>query len=229
MKQPVKIISVGGSIIIPKSGFDIAFLKQFRDMILSHVSRGVRFVFITGGGGTSRAYQEAFRGIEEMDADDRDWIGIYTTRLNAQFLRLLFKEVAFDDILIDPSRRVRTRQSILVAAGWRPGFSTDYCAVELAKTFGAKEVINLTDIDQVYDKDPKKFPDATPLDSIEWKNYRAMVGDVWDPGLSTPFDPVASSLADKLKLTVSIVRGTNMTEVDKSIRGESFFGTVIHP
>ena len=84
---------------------------------------------------------------------------------------------------------------ILVAGGWRPGHSTDFNAVVLGKYLGAKRIINLSNIDAVYDRDPKQFPDAQPIRNIDWQGFRAIVGDVWDPGMNTPFDPIAAQLA----------------------------------
>ena len=51
----------------------------------------------------------------------------------------------------------------MVAGGWMPGRSTDDDAVRLAKIYGAEMVINLSNIDYVYDKDPNKYKDAKKL------------------------------------------------------------------
>jgi uridylate kinase len=55
------IISVGGSIVIPKTGFDPAFLKEFRALILKEVKKGRRFILTIGGGATCRQYQAALK------------------------------------------------------------------------------------------------------------------------------------------------------------------------
>ena len=44
-----KILSVGGSIIIPKTGFDISFLKKFRNLILTEIKKGNKFILVIGG------------------------------------------------------------------------------------------------------------------------------------------------------------------------------------
>jgi len=236
------IISLGGSLVIPKIGFDIPFLKRFRKLILDEMKRGKRFILIVGGGATARAYQEGFKdlwippriksgvteGRNDMKLDDKlDWLGIHSTILNAQFVRMLFGDNAYHDVQIDPTKKIKTDKPIIIGSGWKPGCSSDYDAVLAAKTYGAREVINISNIDYVYDKDPTKFTHAKPLPRLTWKEYRAMVGDTWYPGSNAPFDPIASKTADKLGLTVKILRGTALSEARKAIRGEKFRGTTI--
>jgi uridylate kinase len=72
-----KILSVGGSIIIPKTGFDIKFLKKFRAMILARVKKGEKFVLVIGGGATCRVYQDALKKTTKISNVDLDWLGIY--------------------------------------------------------------------------------------------------------------------------------------------------------
>ena len=225
----LKILSVGGSIIIPKTGFDIIFLKKFRQMILDEVKKGQKFILIIGGGSTARVYQDALKETVKLKDVDLDWMGIGATIINANFVRLMFGEFAYKEVITNPTKKVKTNKAIIVAAGYKPGCSTDYDAVLFAKTYGAKEMLNLSNIEYVYDKDPKKFPDAKIIENIDWKTFRKeIVGDIWQPGKSAPFDPVASRAAEKLKLKVSILQGTNLLEVKKALGGKKFKGTVIY-
>jgi len=97
----------------------------------------------------------------------------------------------------------------------------------LAKNLGVKQVINLSNIDFVYTKDPRKFKDAKRLENLSWKKYRAMVGNKWNPGMNAPFDPVASKLAERLGLEVSIIGGKNLKNFENYLSGRKFQGTVI--
>ncbi|MFH1286764.1 MAG: UMP kinase [Candidatus Magasanikbacteria bacterium] len=226
-KETYKIVSVGGSIIIPKTGFDISFLKKFRGLILKEASKGNKFILVIGGGSTCRQYQDAARRTVKLSKDDLDWIGIHTTVYNAQFVKTLFGYNAYKDVISDPTKKVKTNKPIIIASGWKPGCSTDKDAVLLAKTYGAKEVVNLSNIKYAYDKDPNKFQDAKRIEQIDWKLFRKIVGNKWDPGLSAPFDPIASREAEKLGLTVSILDGKNLKEVASVLVGRKFKGTII--
>ena len=225
-----KIISVGGSIIIPKTGFDVEFLKKFRALILTQLKKGERLILVIGGGATCRQYQAAASGVVPLTNTDLDWLGIYTTQFNAQFVKFLFKGFAHNELVLNPTKKVKTNKKLIIAAGWKPGCSTDNDAVLLAKTYGVKEVFNLSNIEYVYDKDPNKFSDAKKLEKINWASFRKeVVGNSWIAGKNAPFDPTASRAAQKLKLTVKILQGTNLAEVEKAICGEVFVGTTIRP
>ncbi len=220
-------MSVGGSIVIPQSGFQADFLKQFRRLILEEVVRGQKFLLIIGGGGTARSYQGVLKDVINPSHDILDWIGIHTTRLNAQLVRLMFGDKAYKEVVLNPHKKISTTKPIIVAAGYEPGCSTDTDAVFLAKTFKAKEVINLSNIDYVYTADPRTNPNATKLERVSWAELRDIIGDKWTPGANVPFDPVAAKLAQKLKLKVSFVKGTNLEDVKKVIQGKVCRGTVI--
>ncbi len=226
MKTPV-IISLGGSLIVPNGGIDAAFLKRFKKIILKRVATGGRFVIICGGGATARHYQKAARSLGGITREDVDWIGIHATRLNGHLLRTVFQRHAHPTVIKNPNAPPRFREPLLIAAGWKPGWSTDYDAVLLASALGASTVINLSDVEYVYSADPKKHPNAKPLECVDWKAFRKIVGNRWDPGANVPFDPVASKLAQHLGLTVKMVRGRSYQEVENALAGKPFKGTVI--
>ncbi len=222
------IISLGGSIIIPKTGFNPAFLKKFRKLILDQVKKGKTFVLILGGGATCRIYQGALKKTRRVSNTDLDWMGLAATIINAEFVRQLFIDSAYKEVLSDPTKKVHTKKPIIVASGWKPGNSTDFGAVKFAKTYGAIDVLNLSNIAYAYDKDPAKYKSAKKIEQIDWKEFRKIVGSKWIPGANAPFDPIASREAEKLGLRVSILKGTDLKEVRKAIEGESFRGTVIY-
>jgi uridylate kinase len=156
-----------------------------------------------------------------------DWLGIHSTRLNAHLLRTLFIEEAQPKIVKNPTGRIRGRESIVIGAGWKPGWSTDYCAVMAAEALGAKRLVNLTNIDHVYTADPRLYPDATKLELVSWSEFRSLIPSEWDPGLSAPFDPVAAKKADELKLEVAIMNGAMLPEFENYLEGRPFAGTII--
>ncbi len=224
-----KIISVGGSIIIPKTGFDINFLKKFRALILARVKKGEKFILVIGGGATCRNYQQTLSKITKISNTELDWLGIYSTWFNAEFVKLMFGKLAYQEVIKNPTNKLITNKPIIIAGGWKPGCSTDKDAVLLAQNFGAEELINLSNIDYVYDQDPQKFKNAKKIEKISWQDFRKnIVGFNWVPGKNVPFDPIASVLAEKLKLKVSILQGTNLVEVKKVLEGKEFKGTIVY-
>lgn len=228
-KREYVVVSVGGSLIVPKD-IDVSFLQNFRTLVRTKTRSGSSFYVIAGGGRLARDYQDAARDIRGEDGFDReeaDWMGIHATRLNAQLLRTMFLEEAQARIVKNPTNRVRPKDSVIVGAGWKPGWSTDYCAVMAAKTLGATKLVNLSNIDYVYTADPRKDPTATKIERIGWKEFRALIPEEWDPGLSSPFDPVAAREAEALGLEVAIINGAKLEEFEHYLDGKPFVGTVI--
>jgi len=227
MEHAPIVISLGGSLIAPPMGINTDFLKAFRRLVTEEVKKGKRFIFITGGGSTARIYMHAAKEVAPLEEEDMDWLGIHATRINAHLLRTVLREFAHPVVCKDPRRKMKWTKPILTAAGWKPGWSTDYIAVRLAKLYDASTIVNLTNVERVYDKDPAKHVDAVPFDRIEWKEFRKIVGTKWSPGLNAPFDPIASTFAAKNKLKVIIAKGTDLMNVKKILEGKSFVGTTI--
>ena len=220
------VISLGGSMIVPNSP-DANFIVKFKNLILKWVEKGKKFYIITGGGKTCRNYNDSLKNIINPTNEDLDWLGISTTRLNAELVRICFEDRAYEKIILDPDIIPETNKSILIGGGWKPGNSSDLAAVHIAKSTGASKVINLSSVDFVYDSDPEKNPNAKKLENISWHDYRSMVSSEWNPGMNLPFDPIASKEAEELGLEVVFIGGHNLESLNDYLEGNSFVGTTI--
>jgi len=221
-----EILSLGGSLVCPDK-IDTKFLKRFRDFILDWIKKGKRFLIFVGGGKTARKYQKAAKELSVGSKAQLDWIGILATWLNAFFVKSLFGDLAFPQVLSDPSRKIETKKKLIFFGGWKPGRSTDFDCVLAAKTFGIKRVINLSDIGYVFDKNPKKFKKAKPLKKISFDDFLKIIGTEWTPGANIPFDPEAIKLAKKEKIKIIILNGRNFGNLEKVLEGRKFKGTTI--
>lgn len=224
--KKLSVISLGGSLIFPDV-INARFLKNFKRLILSRVKAGERFIIITGGGRLCREYNAALAEAGSPSSSDLDWMGISVTWTNAKLVQLLFGKSAQPQIATNPERAPAFTRPILVGGGWKPGRSSDGATVKYAEVFGAKTVINLSNIDYLYDKDPRKFPGAKKIESISWAGFRKIVGSKWDPGANLPFDPTAAKFAQQHGLKVVITRGTDLQNLEKILAGKPARGTVI--
>jgi uridylate kinase len=221
------VISLGGSLLVPGE-IDINFLRKFKSIIEREIKFGKKFIIIVGGGKTARNYQNAAKSLTKVSNEDLDWLGIHATRINAHLLLTIFRKFAYYRIIKNPKEKVVFKEKILIAAGWKPGFSTDHDAVLLAKTYDSDTIINLTNVDYVYDKDPNKFKDAKPFKEISWKDYLKLIDQKWIPGMSAPFDPVASKLAQKFRIKVIIINGRRIKNLKNYLENKKFTGTIIY-
>ena len=206
------------------------FLKAFRTFVLGLVKTGRRVVIVCGGGKTARHYIHAASEVmDHIDPEDLDWLGIpprgSTRTCSVRCFAVLRTRTSSNTLARTPRH---WREKVLVAAGWKPGWSTDYVASRIAGLLGVKHIVNASNIDGVFTADPKKDPTAKLVKEYSWHDYCAMVGDTWDPGLSAPFDPVASKYCQRHEISVAIIDGKISPTSKKSSTARSSRGRCCH-
>lgn len=220
------VIALGGSIIHPRK-IDVLFLRRFESLIIKWVRLGRQFVIVTGGGSVARDYQQAAAQVVSLSNQDQDWIGIHATRLNAHLLRTIFYREA-DPVVIDKRFKIKKLDyPITIGSGWRPGWSTDYVALQLASDFKATEAVIAGKPDYVYAQDPSQDKLARPILELAWPDYRQLIPSRWMPGAHAPVDPVAARLAAREKLVAIVIDGTDLSNFDRLLAGEEFKGSII--
>lgn len=209
------LISVGGSLVVPDD-IDLEFLGKLKAFILEEVENGMQFVIVVGGGSTARKYQNAVRELSNVETSEIDEIGITAIKLNVHMMKLMFAGV--EEVEINPG-----------IEEWEPGRSSDYGTVRVAKKYGAKKMINLTNIDFIYDVEKTKETGETQnLTDVTWDYFIKMLPREWTPGANVPFDPRASEFARDINLEVASINGQNLEELKNYIHGRDFRGTRIH-
>lgn len=230
-QQETIVMSVGGSLIVPDS-IDTVFLSNLKTLIEAQTSteNGRRFIIIAGGGKVCRRYQDAARAVSELDNEDLDWLGIHATHLNGHLLRTIFRDIAHPVMIKNPDDilDVPKHEKLIIAAGYRPGCSTDLRAIQIAQRVHAKKVINLSNVEYVYTADPNTNPDAVKIEDITWEAFRKLIPSEWEPGLSSPFDPMAAKEAQAKNIEVACIDGGNLASLKNYLNGDTFIGTRIH-
>jgi uridylate kinase len=225
------VISVGGSLVVPENGVNTSFLTKLNEFVRKSLADDPnrQFFLVSGGGTIARHYRDAGKAVvgHELSRDDMDYLGIHATKLNAHLIRTIFQDIAHPYILKHYEIIRKVEEPVVVAAGWKPGWSTDYCALLLCEDYGVRSVINLSNIKQVFDKDPKKHDDAKPIEKINWPDFRKIVGDDWSPGLNMPFDPIAAKKAEELGVRVVVLHGEDFENIENYFTGKEFVGTII--
>lgn len=223
-------ISVGGSTIYPDTGLNEHFLTEFNHLIRKQIAEtNRRFFILVGAGHIGREYQYAGQVlVGNLPPEDVDWLEIHGTRLNGHLLRTILRDIAYQHVVCEYDRPIPGNDKrVIVCAGWKPGSSTDYDMVLLAKKIGIKQTIALTKIDKIYEKDPGVFPKAQAFDHLTWQGYLDLVGDWREPLRRIPFDPLAAKLANHLNLTVYFLNGAKLGNLERLLQGKPFDGTTI--
>lgn len=225
------IISLGGSLVVPSQGIDTSFLTKLNEFIRLQLAtyENRQFFLVVGGGATARQYRDAGQEVigHQLKRDDLDWLGIHASRLNAQLIRTIFRDIAHPYIIKHYEIIRKVTERVIIAAAWKPGWSTDYDAVLLCEDYDVKMVVNMSNIDQVYDKDPNVHKDAKPIEKTSWAEFRKIVGDEWVPGMNAPFDPVAAKKAEALGIKVVVLNGESFENLEKCLNNKPFVGTTI--
>ena len=221
------VISVGGSILITGKD-DIEFIGQLADM-LNKVKDERRIFVVVGGGRLAREYIALAR---EIGSDETylDEIGIMATKMNAMILISALKgntnPFPFDDL--ERAVGEMNAHDILVLSGIKPGQTTDTVAVELAERVGADLFINATSVDRVYDKDPKKNPEAKGFDHLTFEGLQEIVGTTLDhAGTNIVIDPVAAGVITRSKIRTYVLNGRDLDNFANALSDKEFIGTVI--
>lgn len=226
--KKIFVISFGGSVICPKE-IDVKLLKRFSLFIKKEAKNGSRFIIVAGGGHTARKYQKAAFEINKASAENRDWLGIQSTKLNALLLKSIFKNEAYP-VLFDQRFKIKNfgKYPIIIGCGWKPGWSTDFVTCQIAVDFKIKPVILLGKPDYVYTSNPDKNRNAKPIKKMSWKDYFKLIPKKWSPGMHAPIDPIAAKLAKKEKLLVIVAGGKDFKNLKNILACKEFKGTLLY-
>lgn len=232
MTDNIHVIKVGGS-ILSLSEEEIFSFKEAKT--LKQTFDGIdnkQYILCVGGGFLCRKYQKLMKENNIIDKEQHN-IGVASINMNAVMLKSVFGEEAEEEILkykdYDENYSIVFKKKFMITAAGSPGHSSDWNTVKLALRSNSKIIISLKNIDGVYTKDPKKYPEAKHLESISWDEYINIIGNpsVFEPGGNYPVDIYAAKLAKEKGIKFYIISGSDFDNMKKSINGEKFKGTII--
>ncbi|MEW6528439.1 MAG: UMP kinase [Candidatus Micrarchaeota archaeon] len=221
------VISLGGGIINSRGSPNVEFIKKFSKLIKDSKNK---FAIVTGGGKSARAYAQVARelGANEFEADE---IAIISTLQNAVLIALALKGEACPTIFSDfnKAKEAATKYRIIVMGGTIPGITTDSDAALLADALGAKKLINLSNVDGIYNCNPKANANAKKYSKLNYDELIALAtkNDARKAGTNFVFDILACKIIARAKIEAHFINGKNLNEVKKAIEGKAHSGTVV--
>ncbi len=219
------VISVGGSVLVPDR-IDVPWIRRFSRLIDRYRGSGIEFGLVAGGGKTARDYTWAVRLLGGSKAE-MDQAGILATHANA-WLLVSALQTAYPEPLSDIWRaKAVMRHYTAVVCGTMPGVTSDYGAALLAEVTGLP-MVNITNVDGVYDKDPRKYPDAQRIDHMTHDEFVDLIADsdTRDPGAHVPMDLAAAEILRRSRIKAYVV-GKDLKNLERLFAGRSFVGTTI--
>jgi uridylate kinase len=228
--QAPVVVSIGGSVLLTGDR-DREYIERLA-ALLGRLGRHLPLVVTTGGGRTAREYIRLGRslGLTEVELDE---LGIEVTRLHAHLLAARIGPPAPSH----PPESVRATVAALrvgspvVLGGTEPGHTTDGVASLLAVRLRAARVINATDVDGVYERDPRTDPNARRRATIRWPEFRGMVerGTTGEAGQNFLFDRLGAELLSRASIPLRVVAGRELKNLESAIAGRRFSGTTVRP
>jgi uridylate kinase len=220
------VIRIGGSVVA--SPVNTELISKYADIIQTVKQQGHDVVVVLGGGALAREFIGVARNLH-LDMAAQDEIAISCSRLFAQlFLKKIgnfgCSKVA---VTLDEAAQCLVEGKIVVMGGLKPGITTDAVATLVAERVNAELLVKGTDQNGVYDKDPRKHPDAVKLDRLSLEELAAVFEHTeHKAGIHQIIDPEAIKVLKCRRLKLVVVNGFKPENILAAISGENV-GTVI--
>lgn len=222
------VISLGGSLLIPKEKADLKFLHKFKQELRKNYKK-TRFVLVTGGGSIARQYIEMLKE-ENKSKRELSEAGIRATRMNAQAVMQFFGNEANQKLPKDEkSVKSNLHKNNVVICGalrYSPNSTSDGTSAKLAHFLKAS-FINMTNVKGLYTSNPKTNKNAKFISKISWKNFDKIAQKLkYKPGQHFVLDQQASTIIKNNKIQTYII-GSDVKNISRIISGKKFTGTLI--
>lgn len=228
------LLKLSGEVLAGGAGFGIdAERVQMLAAEIAEVARaGVQLGLVIGGGNFFRGVAAAARNMDRVAADS---MGMLATIINCLAMQdalekqgvptrvmtaIQMNQVAEPYIRRRAIRHLEKGRIVLFGGGTsNPYFSTDSAGSLRALEIQAEVLAKATSVDGVYDKDPKKFPDAAKFEEIAYSDVLAKNLGVMDAS--------AVAMCRDNKLPIRVFKLTERGNIMRMSMGEPV-GTLIH-
>ena len=230
------VIKIGGHLLSTTEDFKYV-LSLIRDIVeLVEKNEKFKLAFIVGGGSHAREMQKKAQELN-LSNTVTDEVGIIISRLNAYII-----SNAARDMLEKRGFKVRTKvicsieefledmnvYNVFFAGGFIPGQSTDAVASLIAEAMRADILMFLTDVDGIYDKDPKIYANAKLLKTVKVSDLISKVlAEKMTPGVYKPIDIQALKIIERSNLKCIVINGRRIHDIKNALRGLTYRGTQI--
>lgn len=152
-----------------------------QEVVDAHKS-GIEICLVVGAGNIYRGVAGAAAGMERSSAD---YMGMLATVINSLALQNILEQKGVDTRVLSAipmstvcepyikrraSRHLEKKRVVIFAAGTgNPFFTTDTAAALRAVEMGCDALLKGTQVDGIYNADPKKDPEAVRYETVSYK------------------------------------------------------------
>ncbi len=228
------LIKIGGSLLFDKNGdIEVEKIKKFADIIKSVSNVGC---IVCGGGIIARKYIHAARGLG-LNESYLDLLGIDVSRVNARLLIASLGDNVFPSVIksVEEAMIASISNKTIISGGFIPGQSTTTVSMEIAEAMNINRILILTDVDGIYDKNPKEFTDAQKYDKITIDDLEKVILGSGGENQSAAgeyriFDALSVQIFKRSNIMIRLINGNKSKDLDKILKSDflsSKLGTLI--
>jgi len=221
------VVRIGGSVVA--SPPNPVLIDRYADLLKDLKKQGHEVVAVVGGGTLARDFIKV-AGELGLDEANRDWAAIYVSRLFAQLFVMRLGEAGCGTVPVSLEEAVAClkRGKVVVMGGLKPGMTTDTVAAMISEKINADLLVKASDVEGIFTKDPKKYPDAKKIDELKFKDLtRLFEENRHKAGIHQILDPEAVKILRKGGMRMVVVNGFKPENVLLAVRGEKV-GTTIY-
>ena len=220
------VIRIGGSVVA--SPLNPTLMNHYAELLQDLKRQNHEVAVVVGGGSLSR---ELIRTAKAMGLSDpyQDEVAISVSRVMAQLLALRLGKSGSLTVptTIEDAAKLFEKGKIVVMGGLKPGMTTDTVAALLAERLNADLLVKATDQEGIYNRDPRRFPEAHKLDSIRFSDLpKLFEANKHRAGIHQIVDPEAVRILHKRRIKTVIVNGFKPENILLVVKGEKI-GTAI--
>ncbi|MCK5040008.1 MAG: UMP kinase [Candidatus Aenigmarchaeota archaeon] len=223
------VISLGGSLL--SDDFTYQHIAEYVTVFEKLYDEGYSLTVTVGGGRSARKYIDILSQKQMKEKKEKhikcDMIAVSVTHSNALLLKYMtddkktYPKIPKSNFAIKTA--IKTQQktnNIIYCGGTKPFQSTDGVASFCALNSGAELIINATNIDGVYDKNPKEDSNAKKIDKLSYEEFRKIIApNPQSPGKYALFDLKAIPLLENQKIKLVILDGRDPQNILKAVKG----------
>ena len=220
------VVRIGGSVVA--NPINTALMGKYADIIKTIQRQGNEVVVVVGGGALARQFIGIAKELN-LDMTAQDEIAISCSRLFAQLFLKKLGEAACGKVAItlDDAAKCLSEGKVVVMGGLKPGITTDTVAALVAERINAELMVKGSDQNGVYDKDPRKYPEAVKLDKMSIGDLTKIFGESeHKAGIHQIIDPEAIKVLKRKPLKIIVVNGFKPENMLAAIEGRNN-GTII--
>ena len=219
------VLSLGGSLLFNKKGIDADYLKKVVRLLASSRER---IAFSVGGGLMARQYVEAGKQLNASNFE-LDEIAMQIVKANSRLVSSSSEKLMFFEDYEEAYASFLREGKVIVLGVGTPGQTSDATSALFAEEVNADKWINLSNVDAIYTRDPKKFKTAKKIKKMTHEKLVELAEkhDKRSPRENFIIDVLAAKILARSNIEAHFVNGKKLGEVKKAIQGKEHDGTIV--